>query len=298
MTQDPELAPASGDASGDASGAAPADASADASAAASVPPAASAAAKVPAAANTLRVLSYLAAQRGPVAASTLAGALRLPRSTVYHLLAVLLEHGFVVHLPEERRYGLGVAAFELSSGFSRQQPLTRLGRPLVAHLVDSLGESAHLAVLHGRDVLYLVEERAPRRPSLVTDVGVRLPAQLTASGRAMLAALPPAQLRALFPDSAAFVSRTDAGPRRYSELRAILQRVRQDGFAAEDGEITRGLASVAVAVLDHTGWPAAGIAVTFPRENVTPDGYAELAERIGRTAAELGRRIRGHVRAG
>ena len=51
--------------------------------------------------------------------------------------------------------------------------------------------AGHLAVLHGRDVLYLVEERAPRRPSLVTDVGVRLPAHLTATGRAMLAALPP-----------------------------------------------------------------------------------------------------------
>lgn len=253
--------------------------------------------KVPAAASTLRLLSYLAAQRGPVAASTLASTLRLPRSTVYHLLAVLIEHGFVVHLPEERRYGLGVAAFELSSGFSRQQPLTRLGRPLVAHLVDIVGESAHLAVLHGRDVLYLVEERAPRRPSLVTDVGVRLPAQLTASGRAMLAALPPAQLRALFPDSAAFVTRTDAGPRRYSELRGILQRVRQHGYAAEDGEVTRGLASVAVAVLDHTGWPAAGIAVTFPRDTIPPDRHAELAERIGRTAAELGRRIRGQLGA-
>ena len=121
------------------------------------------------------------------------------------------ERGFVVHLPEERRYGLGIAAFELSSGFSRQQPLARLGRPLVAVLVDRLGESGHLAVLHGRDVLYLVEERAPRRPSLVTDVGVRLPAHLTATGRAMLAELPPAQLRALYPDRAAFATRHPRG---------------------------------------------------------------------------------------
>ena len=47
--------------------------------------------------------------------------------------------------------------------------------------------NAHLAVLHGRDVLYVIEERAPGRPLLVTDVGVRLPATLTASGLAMLA---------------------------------------------------------------------------------------------------------------
>jgi hypothetical protein len=56
--------------------------------------------------------------------------------------------------------------------------------------IDRTNESAHLAVLNGRDVLYVLEERAPGKPPLVTDVGVRLPAQLTASGRAILAAVP------------------------------------------------------------------------------------------------------------
>ena len=153
--------------------------------------------QVPAADATLRVLSHLAGARGPLPAAAIASALDLPRSTVYHLLSVLQEHGFVVHLPEARRYGLGVAAFELSGGYARQEPLSMLGRPLLAELVDRVGESAHLAVLHGRDVLYIVDERAPRRPHLVTDVGVRLPAHLTASGCAILAALPAGQLRAL-----------------------------------------------------------------------------------------------------
>lgn len=253
--------------------------------------------KVPAADQTLAILTHLAAQRGPVPAATIAQALGLPRSTVYHLLAVMQERGFVVHLPEERRYGLGVAAFELSSGFSRQQPLARLGRPLVASLVDRLGESGHLAVLHGRDVLYLVEERAPRRPSLVTDVGVRLPAHLTATGRAMLAELPPAQLRALYPERSAFAARISAGEAdaaewSYGRLKRVLAAVREAGFAAEDGEVTGGLASVGVAVVDHLGWPAAAIAVTFP-----DDARAELQEQavagVRDAAALLSRRIRG-----
>src|SRR6201747_1323933 len=120
----------------------------------------------------------------------------------------MIEEGFVVHLPEEHRYGLGVAAFEVGSGYARQEPLQRIARRPLATLADRVGQSAHLAVLHGRDVLYVVEERAPGRPPLVTDVGVRLPAQLTASGRAILAALPAAQIRALFPDPSAFVLRT------------------------------------------------------------------------------------------
>ena len=143
---------------------------------------------VPAARQTLLILRFLSTQRGPVEAAKIASSLGLPRSTVYRLLSVLQEFGFVLHFPEARRYGIGVAAFEMSSGFSRQEPLSRLGRPILAALVDKVGESAHLAVLHGRDVIYLVEERAQRRPALVTAVGVRLPSHLTANAPAALPA--------------------------------------------------------------------------------------------------------------
>ena len=67
---------------------------------------------VPAARQALALLRALARQPGPVPAAALARDLGLPRSTTYHLLAELIAAGFVVHLPEERRYGLGVTAFE------------------------------------------------------------------------------------------------------------------------------------------------------------------------------------------
>ncbi|MET2010104.1 IclR family transcriptional regulator [Microbacterium chocolatum] len=247
--------------------------------------------QVPAADQTLRILSLLARQRGPIAAQTIAAHLGIPRSSVYHLLKALEGHGFVVHLVAERRWGLGTAAFELAGGFARQEPLAHLGRPLVAALADRTGESAHLAVMTGRDVLYLVEERAPRRPALVTEVGVRLPAHLTASGRAMLAALPRAQVRAQFPDAAAFADRTGRGPARPAELREVLREVRTRGYATEDGEVTLGLRSVGVAVLDHAGWPAAAVAVTWPED--LPRDPAALAIEVEGAARELSRRLYG-----
>jgi DNA-binding IclR family transcriptional regulator len=249
---------------------------------------------VPAAAQVLALLQALARQPGAVPAAALARDLGLPRSTTYALLAELVEAGFAVHLPEEQRYGLGVSAVEIGSAYSRQEPLARLARPVLARLVDAVGHSAHLAVLHGREVLYVVEQRAPGRPPLVTDVGVRLPAQLTASGRALLADLPPAQVRALFPDVTAFVDRHGSGPRRLSELRRLLAGVRRAGHAEEDGEVTPGFASVAAAVHDHAARPAAAVAVTFPAEDVDDAGRSELAHRVGRAAAELTRRINGH----
>ena len=189
----------------------------------------------------------------------------MPRSTAYHLLNAMIAEGFVVHLADERTYGLGVAAFEVGSGYVRQEPLQRITRRPLAALADRTGESAHLAVLHGRDVLYVVEERAPGRPPLVTDVGVRLPAHLTASGRAILAALPAAQVRALYPDRSAFVQRHGKGPTSLTMLRALLSETRRRGYAFEDEDVSPGLASVAAPVLDHNGHPVAGIAVTFEK---------------------------------
>jgi DNA-binding IclR family transcriptional regulator len=199
---------------------------------------------VPAARQVLLLLDALARQPAPVPAAVLVRELGLPRSTVYHLLGELVRAGFAVHLPEERRYGLGVAALELGTAYLAQEPLARLARPVLARLVDRVGQSAHLAVLHGREVLYVVEERAPGRASLVTDVGVRLPAHLTASGRSILADLPAAQVRALFPTPEAFVDRTGVGPRSLTALRRVLTDVRRQGYANEDGEVTPGFASV------------------------------------------------------
>ncbi|HEX2176198.1 MAG TPA: IclR family transcriptional regulator [Nocardioidaceae bacterium] len=263
----------------------------------------------PASTRTLRILRFLAAQPQPVAAEHIASAVGLPRASTYRLLTAMADEGFVVHLADEQTFGLGPAAFEVGAGYVRQAPLERLSRLPLARLVDRVGESAHLAVLHGRDVLYVIEERAPGRPPLVTDVGVRLPSQLTASGRAILAALPAAQVRALFPGRAAFgdhagpataAGRASVRPTTPAALRVLLSETRQRGYAVEDGEVTPGFASVASAVLDHNGYPTAAVAVTFdsrtapgPGRRSGPSAYERLAPAVGAVAAELSRRLRG-----
>jgi DNA-binding IclR family transcriptional regulator len=250
-------------------------------------------ANAPAAAHALDLLGLLARHTEPLPAGAIARELGLPRSTTYHLLAVLRDRGFVTHLEEERRYGLGVAAFELGSAYQRQAPLQRIARPVLRRLVDTTTHNAHLAVLHGRDVLYVIEERAPGRPTLVTDVGVRLPAVLTASGLAMLAALPPAQVRALVPHRDSLVQRDGHGPTSVTELRRELSAVRTRGHAAEDGSVSAGLSSVAHAVLDHTGHPVAGVAVTFPGDQVDDPERRRLVAAVAQAATTLTTRIGG-----
>ncbi|MEJ7708237.1 MAG: IclR family transcriptional regulator [Nocardioidaceae bacterium] len=251
--------------------------------------------QAPAATRALRVLKFLASQTEPVPLDSIARALGIPRSSAYHLVNAMIDEGFVSHVEDEHRYGLGVAAFEVGSGYTHQGALQRVARRPLAELVDAVGESGHLVVLHGRDALYVLEERAARRPPLVSDVGVRLPAHLTASGRAILARLPPAQVRALFPDRTAFVSRHAAGPTSLTALSALLSQTRQRGYAVEAGEVTPGLSSVAKAVMDHVDHPVAAVAVTYETGRA-PDLPA-VVRRLSATTATLTRRLSGHVQS-
>lgn len=246
-----------------------------------------------AAGHGLDVLTLLARRGEPLPAATIARELGLPRSSVYHLLTVLTSRGFVRHLPEERRYGLGVAAYELGSAYQRQAPLQRIARRVMDRLVDDTRLNAHLAVLHGRDVLYVIEQRAPGGPHLVSDVGVRLPASLTATGLAMLAALPAAQVRALYPGREAFIQRAGRGPTSLLALRRELQDTRARGYALEDGLVTPDLTSVSVAVLDHNDYPVAAVATTYPADRDVD--VSDVVEAVRTAAIDITRRIRGRA---
>lgn len=90
----------------------------------------------------------------------------------------------------------------------------------------------------------------------------------TASGLAMLAALPGRQVTALYPSAAELVARPGA-PRTPSHLRRELVAVRRRGHAVEVGTVTAGLASVALPVLDRTDRPTAAVALTYPEGSVS-----------------------------
>jgi IclR family transcriptional regulator, acetate operon repressor len=249
----------------------------------------------PAVGRTLDVLLYLASRPGPVPGAALVRDLGHPRSSLYHLLTVLTERGFVVHYPDRRSYGLGVAAFEIGSAYLRHGSLEHLGRPLTLRLARRTGEIAHLGILHGGDSLYLLKERPGRQAfptSLVTEVGVRLPATLTANGRSLLAHLAPAQLRALFPASRPLVQRTAAGPGTLRELRTLLAAERARGWAREDGMITEGMQSVGACAFDHTGTPLAAFSVTRRTDRARTD-LAELATAVREAARDLTLRLAG-----
>ncbi|MBU1587399.1 MAG: helix-turn-helix domain-containing protein, partial [Actinobacteria bacterium] len=93
---------------------------------------------MPAARSALGVLRLLAARSGPVPASTIARELGMPRSSVYQLLAVMLDEGFVVHYPEDHAYGLSGLVAEIGTSALQSERLARLAKPLLDRLVRDL----------------------------------------------------------------------------------------------------------------------------------------------------------------
>lgn len=242
--------------------------------------------------RTMAILRFLATRARPVSAMTIARECDLPKSSAYHLLNVMLGQDFVTHYPHDRTWGLGVAVFEIGSAYLRSDPIERLARPILAQLVDEVGDTAHLGVLHGNEVMYLSKRQSARnRLPLVTEVGVRLPAHLTAVGRAILMHLSEAQLRALFPTADSFVLRTGRGPRDRGELLAELARSRERGYAMEDNLTTAGIACIAAPVFDHGGRPEAAIGVTFVSRERGPTSRERLAASVRARAEELSKRL-------
>jgi DNA-binding IclR family transcriptional regulator len=250
---------------------------------------------VPAARHTLAVLRYLAGRSGPVRASTLARDLGLPRSSTYQLIAVMRDEGFLVHYPEDGTYGLSGLVAELGTASRRTERLARLATPLLDRLVADapVPVVAHLAVLGGSDVIYAGRVQGFRAPTTVVSIGVRLPAHLTATGRAMLAALPAAQVRALYPTRALLIHRNEAGPSTLQELDRLLAETRERGWAVEDGDVTADYASVGAAAADRNDYPVAAIGLTFLRD-AAPDRDA-LGRATVQAADALTSRLAGRA---
>ena len=237
--------------------------------------------------RVMSVLETLARHARPVPTMVIARQCAIPKSSAHHLLNVMRERDFVTYYEIERAWGLGVSALEVGSAYLRRTPLQRLGRPILETVASETGETTHLAILHGADVVYLDKEQPPgEAPRLVTDVGMRLPAHLTAVGRAILAQLSANQIRSIF-DGVPLVKRTDRGPSGIEDMLADLSEVRQSGFALDDQMVTPGIRCLAAPVFWSDGSPAGAIGVAFLAAQHSGAGVSGLAETVRGASARL-----------
>lgn len=244
---------------------------------------------VKSAARVLDILEVLATHTQAMPTMAIASECGIPKSSAHHVLNVMLERGYVTYSEQDRAWELGVRIFEVGSAYLRRTPLQRLGRPILETVCKETAEAAHLAILNDADVLYLDKDQpAASGPSLVTDIGVRLPAHLTAVGWAMLAELPAERVRELLEDGAAAMARrTSSGPDSLDALLSELTTVRERGYAFDDQMVTPGICCIAAPVLSHEGAPLAAIGVSY----LAAKSDAELVGRYSGVVRDAAKRL-------
>ena len=188
----------------------------------------------------------------------------LPRSTVHRLVTALGVEGFVVGAAATGRTRLGPELTRLAL-HSRGELQAEL-RPYLEDLRRTLDETIGLSVLEPQGVRFVDQITANHPLQAITAVGELLPAWSSASGRALLATLPPEQREAMVPRRLiAHVASTTTDRR---EVMAAIERAGRDGVAVTREEYTEGICAAAVAVRDAFG-AAAAISVSAPTARFT-----------------------------
>jgi DNA-binding IclR family transcriptional regulator len=199
-----------------------------------------------------------------------------PRATVYRIVAALLQQGLIAETASApsgggTRYGLGPRLLLLASRAWSQLDLRAALADDLQALRDETGETVHLAVPAGHEMIYIdkLEGQGPVR--MASRVGARLALHCTAAGKAYLAALPAGEAEAAVAslDLAGRMPNTITQP---DALHGELARIRQRGYAVDDEENERGIVCYGVAITGQGGRPLACVSVSTLqfRQNGTP----------------------------
>jgi DNA-binding IclR family transcriptional regulator len=232
--------------------------------------------------NALRLL-LLVGREGSVSVSAAGRYLGVAASTAHRLLAMLQHYRFIEQDPERKTYRIGPGLAELGLTALRDFDIRAAARPHLARLVDDVGETAHLVMLQGSDVLFLdcVECDAPVRATPRT--GQRLPAYCTAGGKAQLAQIPPRQIEEMYADEA-LPGLTDRSIVSRSGLLAELDKDRRAGFSTNRRESEPDVHAVAAAIVDSAGSVRGAITVSGPPERMPAGKLREIAKAVQRAA--------------
>jgi DNA-binding IclR family transcriptional regulator len=228
---------------------------------------------------------------GPATLAELARETGVAKSTLHRVCSAMAERGWVAREPSNGRIELGPRVAWLAR-VTPASALTASFHAVAARLVARHNETTCLTVLDGRDSVFIAKEETSHPVRLMTAVGSRLPAFAAASGRAMLADRPDAEVVSLY---AGCELETPTGRRLegVGELLAILRETRRRGFAENIDETALGLHCIAAPV-GPSGRVAAAITLCIPSGRVAPERKPELVEDLLAAAQELVPLSRSH----
>lgn len=229
----------------------------------------------------LEVLALFGSGRPEITLTETARLTGLPLPTTQRILKTLEAHRFVTRGSDRGPYRLGPALLPLLPPLFGSMTLPEIAEPYVRKIVepyvrkivDATGENANLAVLDGRDVLYLVNHSGGGLLTVNTAPGLRLPLHCTALGKVLLAQTSDTEAKRLL-GKEPYEAYTDKTLTTWARMKTELAEVRANKSALSLEEFEDGLCSVALPV--STTWPApAAVNISAPLSRWTDDYLAD-----------------------
>lgn len=228
-------------------------------------------------AKGLRVLEVFSSGSEDLILSEIAAASGLDAGTTFRILNTLVEAGYVVRIPDSRRFRLSLKVLDLGFNAIAHTDLRALVRPLLQSLVGQVNEAASFAVLEGGDVLYIERVRAGfTRLGIDIRIGTTIHVPITSIGRIILAFLPESQLERALAIAPRHPMLAVPAPDRRS-LEIILAKIRNDGYLVGESAITADLRLLAVPVIGADGWATGAISVVAPTAHSSNQDLIERA---------------------
>jgi IclR family transcriptional regulator, blcABC operon repressor len=248
---------------------------------------------VPAVKRALTLLNRLALQREPMSLARLSADLALPKSSVHGLCNTLLNFDYL-RREADGGFTIGPAVMRLAEAFAVSTDVTREFNALWVHAGAAPDETVVLSVLNGADALYVAVRNSARPLGLAFTVGMRLPAYLSGSGKAMLAMREPEEVKALFAQGLS-TRLTPYGPGSLDDLMDELALTRRRGYSIDEESVREGVYAFGAPVFDAAGQAVAAISVCFNKAMLGDDQgerHRDVALQVART---LSQRLGGEV---
>ncbi|MEG3164374.1 IclR family transcriptional regulator [Sphingomonas sp. PB2P19] len=203
--------------------------------------------QAPALKKGLEILELLAAASGPLNMSDISTALGRSVSEIFRMLQVLEEHRYIAR--GDDGYRLTNRLFALGMGQPPVRDLVSTALPVMHDAARQMGQSCHMAVVSGAEMVVIAGVEAPGLSGFAVRVGYRRPLHSSASGRILLAFQSPDTRRALLTDIREAGAAFDE-----AALIAQLDAIVAEGGSSTPSPVLTGISDLSVPIL------AAGIA--------------------------------------
>ncbi|MGW0947081.1 IclR family transcriptional regulator [Streptomyces sp. NPDC002623] len=232
-------------------------------------------------------LAVILQVEGPITVSEAARRLGVARSSAHRLLSTLVYRDFAVQ-NDDRSYRAGPVLEIAAKAQSNVGALRTAALGPLRTLVDTLDETANLAIRTGRTARFIASVECTQALRVGNREGMVFPAHQVSGGLVMLAALADDELTALYAPAPGSEERPDP-----AELRGELRAVRSSGVAVNLERSERGLVAIGRGVIDASGATIAAVSVSMPSVRYSPDRVKEIVSALTVAADRISAEMHG-----